>query len=347
MVGLVGLSLSYALTLTGTQVFLTRWYCSLANYVILEERIKKFMNIPSEPPSIVEDNRPPSSWPSKGRIQFPDLKFVHLGIKLLKESYQLKLLLELSRNEALRNHIGNVQGCMLLLVTMSNSEDTQAAINAQKLMDSLSSSDQNVIQMAKANYFTHSFINYLQILIYTKPFITISSVPLRHFFSCSEEVKMSMVTTIAEMEFTNHSKSSLFDKGALGPLLDLVSYVNPRLKETAAKALCNLSTLEKKQHPNDHTRLCNSIVKMEDGMQKKENGAEKMQKGYCWQIDASSVFRDLGGGRKAVKLTGAEIGRIEERIHVGTKYDLDYKLPNRSGQNFKSVNDMVEILKKT
>ena len=26
-------------------------------------------------------------------------------------------------------------------------------------------------------------------------------------------------------------------------------------------------------------------------MQKKENGAEKMQKGYCWQIDPSSVFR--------------------------------------------------------
>ncbi|XP_023751707.1 ABC transporter C family member 8 isoform X1 [Lactuca sativa] len=72
--GLVGLSLSYALTLTGTQVFLTRWYCSLANYVISVERIKQFMNIPSEPPAVVEDNRPPSSWPSKGRIEFQDLK---------------------------------------------------------------------------------------------------------------------------------------------------------------------------------------------------------------------------------------------------------------------------------
>ncbi|XP_024973201.1 ABC transporter C family member 8-like isoform X4 [Cynara cardunculus var. scolymus] len=72
--GLVGLSLSYALTLTGTQVFLTRWYCSLANYIISVERIKQFMHIPSEPPAIVENNRPPSSWPSKGRIQFQDLK---------------------------------------------------------------------------------------------------------------------------------------------------------------------------------------------------------------------------------------------------------------------------------
>nr|GEX96519.1 ABC transporter C family member 8 [Tanacetum cinerariifolium] len=72
--GLVGLSLSYALALSGTQVFFTRWYCSLANYIVSVERIKQFMHIPPEPPAIVEDNRPPSSWPSKGRIEFEDLK---------------------------------------------------------------------------------------------------------------------------------------------------------------------------------------------------------------------------------------------------------------------------------
>lgn len=72
--GLVGLSLSYALALTGTQVFLTRWYCYLSNYIISVERIKQFMNIPPEPPAIVEDMRPPSLWPSKGRIDLQDLK---------------------------------------------------------------------------------------------------------------------------------------------------------------------------------------------------------------------------------------------------------------------------------
>nr|XP_043635509.1 ABC transporter C family member 8-like isoform X2 [Erigeron canadensis] len=72
--GLVGLSLSYALTLTGTQVFMTRWYCSLANYIISVERIKQFMHIAPEPPAIVEKKRPPSSWPSMGRIQFQNLK---------------------------------------------------------------------------------------------------------------------------------------------------------------------------------------------------------------------------------------------------------------------------------
>ncbi|KAL4583725.1 hypothetical protein LXL04_008308 [Taraxacum kok-saghyz] len=72
--GLVGLSLSYALALTNAHVFLTRWYCSLSNYVISVERIKQYMNIPPEPPAIVEGKRPPPSWPSKGRIVLQDLK---------------------------------------------------------------------------------------------------------------------------------------------------------------------------------------------------------------------------------------------------------------------------------
>ncbi|KAE8680739.1 ABC transporter C family member 8 [Hibiscus syriacus] len=72
--GLVGLSLSYSLTLTGTQIFTSRWYCSLSNYLISVERIKQFMYIPEEPPAIIEDNRPPSSWPSKGRIELQELK---------------------------------------------------------------------------------------------------------------------------------------------------------------------------------------------------------------------------------------------------------------------------------
>ncbi|XP_010262193.1 PREDICTED: ABC transporter C family member 8-like [Nelumbo nucifera] len=72
--GFVGLSLSYALTLTGTQVFMTRWYCNLANYIISVERIKQFMHIPSEPPAIVDDKRTPPSWPPYGRIDFMDLK---------------------------------------------------------------------------------------------------------------------------------------------------------------------------------------------------------------------------------------------------------------------------------
>ncbi|KAK9676888.1 hypothetical protein RND81_11G107900 [Saponaria officinalis] len=72
--GLVGLSLSYALALSGTHVFLTWWYCNLETYIISVERIKQFMHIEPEPPAIVEQNRPPSSWPYKGRIELQELK---------------------------------------------------------------------------------------------------------------------------------------------------------------------------------------------------------------------------------------------------------------------------------
>ncbi|KAL6140763.1 hypothetical protein ACLB2K_059057 [Fragaria x ananassa] len=72
--GLMGLSLSYALTLTMTQIFLIRWYCNLSNYIISVERIKQFMQIPPEPPAIIDDKRPPSSWPTKGRIELHSLK---------------------------------------------------------------------------------------------------------------------------------------------------------------------------------------------------------------------------------------------------------------------------------
>ncbi|MFS7950314.1 putative ABC-type xenobiotic transporter [Helianthus anomalus] len=83
---MVGLSLSYALNLTGTQVFLTRWYCSLANYIISVERVKQFMHIPTEPPAVVVNNRPPSSWPSEGRINFEDLKAMSFMFKIVEFS---------------------------------------------------------------------------------------------------------------------------------------------------------------------------------------------------------------------------------------------------------------------
>ncbi|XP_076954489.1 U-box domain-containing protein 24-like [Bidens hawaiensis] len=147
-----------------------------------------------------------------------------LGRRVSEGKLAAELLLELSRNETLKNYIGMVQGCILLLVTMSNSDDTQAATRANELLDKLSFSDQNVIQMAKANYFTHL---------------------LHRLSSGSEEVKMRMVTTLAEMELTDHNKSSLFENGALDSLLHLVSQGNPELKQKAAKALNNLSSLPK------------------------------------------------------------------------------------------------------
>ena len=61
--------------------------------------------------------------------------------------------MELSRNDKVRSSIGSIQGCILLLVTISSSDDAQAARDADELLDNLSFDDQNVIQMARANYF--------------------------------------------------------------------------------------------------------------------------------------------------------------------------------------------------
>ncbi|GFQ06847.1 ABC transporter c family member 8 [Phtheirospermum japonicum] len=94
--GLVGLSLSYAFALTGTHVFLSRWYSSLANYIVSVERIKQYMHIPPEPPAIVEDNRPPTSWPQKGRIELLDLKQVWDEVGETDEE-QDKMLLQLEQ----------------------------------------------------------------------------------------------------------------------------------------------------------------------------------------------------------------------------------------------------------
>lgn len=72
--GFVGLALSYSLTLSSAQVFMTRWYSGLENNIISVERIKQFMHLESEPPAVISDRRPPPSWPHEGSIDFQDLK---------------------------------------------------------------------------------------------------------------------------------------------------------------------------------------------------------------------------------------------------------------------------------
>lgn len=56
---------------------------------------------------------------------------------------------------------------------------------------------------------------------------------------------MRMAKTLGEMEFTDHSKSSLFEEGVLDSLLNLVSHSNLEMKTVAVKALLNLSSLAK------------------------------------------------------------------------------------------------------
>lgn len=71
---MAGLAVTYGLNLNAR---LSRWilsFCKLENKIISIERIYQYSQIPSEAPTIIEDSRPPSSWPENGTIEIIDLK---------------------------------------------------------------------------------------------------------------------------------------------------------------------------------------------------------------------------------------------------------------------------------
>ncbi|KAB2074345.1 hypothetical protein ES319_A07G148100v1 [Gossypium barbadense] len=147
-----------------------------------------------------------------------------LGRRTDERRLAVALLLDLSKYNVLRDSIGKVQGCILLLVTMASGDDYQAARDAEEILENLSYSDQNVIQMARANYFKHL---------------------LQRLSTGPDDVKLTMATAIAEMELTDHNKVVLLERGALRPLLNWVSHGGIQMKSVAVKALRNLSSVPK------------------------------------------------------------------------------------------------------
>ncbi|XP_010936071.1 ABC transporter C family member 5 isoform X2 [Elaeis guineensis] len=72
--GMAGLAVTYGLNLNAR---LSRWilsFCKLENKVISIERIHQYCQIPGEAPPVIENHRPPSSWPESGKIELIDLK---------------------------------------------------------------------------------------------------------------------------------------------------------------------------------------------------------------------------------------------------------------------------------
>lgn len=163
---------------------------------------------------------------NKGRIIEVENALESIVRSLARQSEEskvaLQLLLELSRSRAARDLMGNVQGCILLLGTMLSSEDDQVTGDAIELLENLSFIDQNVIQMARSNYF--------------KPLLKLLS-------SGPEDVKIVMAGTLSEIELTDHNKLSIVKDGALGPLLDLLSHGDSEKRKVGVKALLHLSNL--------------------------------------------------------------------------------------------------------
>jgi len=70
------MALSYALSLNVSLVFSIQNQCTLANHIISVERLNQYMHIPSEAPTIIEENRPPANWPAVGKVELKDLQVV-------------------------------------------------------------------------------------------------------------------------------------------------------------------------------------------------------------------------------------------------------------------------------
>ncbi|KAK7276929.1 hypothetical protein RIF29_18078 [Crotalaria pallida] len=72
--GIAGLAVTYGLNLNMIQAWVIWNLCNLENKIISVERILQYTCIPSEPPLVIEENRPNPSWPSFGEVDIHDLQ---------------------------------------------------------------------------------------------------------------------------------------------------------------------------------------------------------------------------------------------------------------------------------
>ncbi|CAK7324535.1 unnamed protein product [Dovyalis caffra] len=71
---IAGLAVTYGLSLNMLQASVIWNLCDCENRIISVERILQYTSIPSEPPLVVEANRPGCSWPSHGEIDINNLQ---------------------------------------------------------------------------------------------------------------------------------------------------------------------------------------------------------------------------------------------------------------------------------
>ncbi|KAF9914536.1 hypothetical protein BX616_008097 [Lobosporangium transversale] len=71
--GAAGLSLTYSLTFTDHVLWLVRLYSNNEMNMNSVERVREYMDLPQEPPAIIEGSRPPPGWPNNGEIMVENL----------------------------------------------------------------------------------------------------------------------------------------------------------------------------------------------------------------------------------------------------------------------------------
>ncbi|KAJ3384810.1 hypothetical protein HDU92_003409 [Lobulomyces angularis] len=71
--GAAGLTLTYSLEFTEALLWVVRMHADMEMNMNSVERIQEYSCIEQEPPAIIENQRPPSNWPSAGEVEVKDL----------------------------------------------------------------------------------------------------------------------------------------------------------------------------------------------------------------------------------------------------------------------------------
>ncbi|KAG0263291.1 hypothetical protein BG011_009020 [Mortierella polycephala] len=94
--GLVGLSLTYALSITQTLNWMVRQYTEIESNIVAVERLQEYVDLKPEAPEIIKDHRPQQDWPAQGRVDFvnyetryrPGLELVLKGVNCSIRSHE-------------------------------------------------------------------------------------------------------------------------------------------------------------------------------------------------------------------------------------------------------------------
>uniref|UniRef100_A0A7N2M8R0 ABC-type xenobiotic transporter n=1 Tax=Quercus lobata TaxID=97700 RepID=A0A7N2M8R0_QUELO len=71
---IAGLAVTYGLNLNMVQAGIVWTLCQMENKIISVERILQYSSVPSEPPLVIEENRPDHSWLPNGEVDIHDLQ---------------------------------------------------------------------------------------------------------------------------------------------------------------------------------------------------------------------------------------------------------------------------------
>ncbi|KAG8363693.1 hypothetical protein BUALT_Bualt19G0048900 [Buddleja alternifolia] len=177
----------------------------------------------------------------QSKEKMKDLEFLSALVKsmardVVEQREAVGLLLNLSNDGGVRRSIGRVQGCIVMLVAISNrDDDEEASHDARMLLNAMSGNTQHALHMAEAGYF--------------KPLI-------KYLKEGSEMSKVLMATALSRLELTDHNKATLGENGAMEPLVKMFNTGNLEAKLTALNALQNLSN----SNHNIHRLIDSGIV---------------------------------------------------------------------------------------